>query len=127
MEVDDRGLKYSFDAPHTAVGDELLEGIRRGDIRSSSFAFIVEKDEWEIRNGEKYRTITKIKQLFDVSAVVNPAYDAATVTVVDTRGAEQLDEVKEEPAPQPEEAENREAEEEKPAEEPQEEPKPSEE
>lgn len=132
LEVDERGLKYSFDAPHTALGDELLEGIRRGDIRSSSFAFIVEKDEWEIRNGEKYRTITKIKQLFDVSAVVNPAYDAATVTVVDTRGAEQLDEVKEEPkqeepAPQPEEAENREAEEEKPAEEPQEEPKPSEE
>ncbi len=129
LEVDERGLKYSFDAPHTALGDELLEGIRRGDIRSSSFAFIVEKDEWEMRNGQKYRTITKIKQLFDVSAVVNPAYDAATVTVVDTRGAEALDEVKEEPkqdepTPQPEEAENRESDE-KPKEN-EEEPKPAE-
>lgn len=29
LEVDEKGLKYSFEAPNTALGDEVLEGIRR--------------------------------------------------------------------------------------------------
>lgn len=41
LSIDDRGLKYSFEAPNTALGDELLEGLRRGDISTSSFAFTV--------------------------------------------------------------------------------------
>lgn len=32
LSVDDKGLKYEFDAPHTSLGDELLEMLRRGDI-----------------------------------------------------------------------------------------------
>ena len=41
LTVDDLGLLYRFEAPHTALGDELIEGLRRGDIRASSFAFDV--------------------------------------------------------------------------------------
>ena len=30
LTIDDKGLKYAFEAPNTALGDELLEGLRRG-------------------------------------------------------------------------------------------------
>jgi HK97 family phage prohead protease len=49
LTVDERGLKYTFEGPKTALGDELLEGLRRGDITTSSFAFTVSSDSWEKR------------------------------------------------------------------------------
>lgn len=30
LTIDDTGLKYRFEAPNTVLGDELLEGLRRG-------------------------------------------------------------------------------------------------
>lgn len=90
LEVDDKGLKYSFDAPMTALGDELLEGLRRNDISASSFAFVVEDEKWDKRSDGTYlRTITKIKELFDVSPVYHPAYAQTTVC---TRGLDKLKE-----------------------------------
>ena len=91
LVVDDIGLRYSFEAPNTNLGDELLEGIRRGDISASSFAFKVGEDKWTKRNDGSYlRTISIINEMFDVSPVYRAAYDATTVSV-DTRG---LDEAK---------------------------------
>ena len=91
LEVDDIGLIYSFEAPNTNLGDELLEGLRRGDISASSFAFKVGEDKWTKRNDGSYlRTISIIERMFDVSPVYRAAYDATTVSV-DTRG---LDEAK---------------------------------
>ena len=81
LSIDDRGLKYEFDAPKTALGNELLEMLRRNDISASSFAFTVANggDAWEKRDGKYYRTIIKIDRLFDVSPVYNPAYSETTV------------------------------------------------
>ena len=91
LEVDDIGLRYSFEAPNTNLGDELLEGLKRGDISASSFAFKVGEDKWTKRNDGSYlRTISVIERMFDVSPVYRAAYDATTVSV-DTRG---LDEAK---------------------------------
>lgn len=88
LEVDERGLKYSFDAPNTALGDELLESIKRKDITSSSFGFRCKEDKWEKRSDGSYlRTIKKFSQLFDVSPVYQPAYSE---TSVDTRGLDEL-------------------------------------
>ena len=82
LEVDGRGLRYSFDAPATALGDELLESLRRGDITQSSFCFTVEKDLWEAdRSGHYTRTITRIRDLYDVSPVYFPAYEDTTVAL----------------------------------------------
>lgn len=92
LEIDEVGLKYLFEAPKTALGDELLEGLKRGDIRNSSFAFTVAEDNWEKRNdGTILRTITKIDQLFDVSPVTFPAYNATSVKIANRC----LDKVKE--------------------------------
>ena len=74
LSVDDTGLKYRFEAPDTALGNELLEGLKRGDISTSSFAFTIDSDKWEKRTDGKYlRRITKFKELFDVSPVYKEA------------------------------------------------------
>ena len=82
LEVDIEGLKYRFEAPATALGDELLEGLKRGDISTSSFAFTIDNDVWEKRsNGTYLRKITKFKELFDVSPVYKSAYNDTAVAV----------------------------------------------
>lgn len=80
LSVDGHGLRYEFDAPRTALGDELLEGLRRGDITASSFAFSVQDEMWEEQEDKTYkRTILKIGRLYDVSPVYNPAYPDTSV------------------------------------------------
>lgn len=87
LNVTDEGLDYEFEAPETALGNELLSCLERGEIDGSSFAFTVLEDRWE-RNGDAYeRTITKIDELYDVSPVYSPAYSQTTC---DLRGLEQL-------------------------------------
>ena len=89
LQVDTKGLRYEFDAPKTALGDELLENIRRGEVDQSSFAFTVDKDTWERKDdGTWKRTIHKIGKLYDVSPVYNAAYSATTVN---TRGKDDIE------------------------------------
>ena len=80
LSVDSKGLKYRFEAPKTVLGDELIENIRRGEIKESSFCFDVEKDTWERqKDGNWKRTIEKIGSLYDVSPVYNGAYSKTSV------------------------------------------------
>lgn len=81
LSLQDDGLHYSFIAPKTALGDELLSYLSRGEITTSSFAFTVadDGDVWEKKSdGNIYRTITKIDRLYDVSPVFEPAYLASS-------------------------------------------------
>ena len=80
LELREDGLYYSFKAPNTALGDEVLEMIRRGDITGSSFAFTVEEDEWVYDESNVRRFIRKIDRLFDVSPVYTPAYQETSAT-----------------------------------------------
>lgn len=96
LTVDEIGLRYEFEAPHTDLGDSLLENIKRGEISQSSFAFALSNEDknaqkWEKRNGKLYRTINNIAYLFDVSPVWQPAYSATTC---DKRSIEELDAIK---------------------------------
>lgn len=75
LSADERGLRYTFSAPKTALGDECLEYLRRGDITQSSFAFTVAEDSWtKQEDGTYIRTIKKFDRLYDVSPVFEPAY-----------------------------------------------------
>lgn len=87
LEVREDGLHYSFEAPETALGDELLSCLERGEIDGSSFAFTVLDEEWERVGNEYRRRITKIDELFDVSPVYSPAYSQTTC---DLRGLDAL-------------------------------------
>ena len=87
LSVDDRGLKYRFEAPKSALGDELIENLKRGEVNESSFCFDVTDEEWQEdgvddRGCKKYkRTIHKIGNLYDVSPVYSAAYSATTVSL----------------------------------------------
>lgn len=98
LEIDEKGLKFSFEAPNTTAGNDLLESIKRGDVSGCSFAFSVNYDDEEaetwIDNGDYYlRTINKIERLYDVSIVVHPAYEA---TSVNQRSIDKVEEMKKE-------------------------------
>lgn len=82
LVVDEKGLQYSFDAPKTSLGDEVVEGLKRGDYSQSSFAFTVDDEVWtKEADGTYLRTITKIGGLYDVSIVANPAYEGTSVAL----------------------------------------------
>lgn len=81
LELREDGLYYEFEAPHTALGDELLEHLKRGEITTSSFAFTIveDGDRWYKReDGTLVREILKINRLYDVSPVYEPAYLATS-------------------------------------------------
>lgn len=97
LQLDEQGLKYTFTAPNTDLGDELLEYLKRGDIDSSSFAFTVSTDKgsevWTTgTDGRQYREILKVEELHDVSPVWNPAY---TSTSVSQRTLDKLNQLRE--------------------------------
>ena len=81
LSVDEKGLKYEADMPNTSTARDLIELLKNGTISQSSFAFVVEDDSWEVRDGINYRTINKVSQLYDVSSVTYPAYNSASSSV----------------------------------------------
>lgn len=81
LSITQEGLRYSFDAPKTQLGDDTLELLRRGDLRASSFLFGVGKGDtrWEQRSdGSWIRHIDHFSFLGDVSVVSQPAYPQST-------------------------------------------------
>lgn len=92
--LEDDGLHYRFTAPKTALGDEVLSYLERGEITGSSFAFTIADngDKWErAKDGKLLRTISKIDKLFDVSPVFQPAYNSTSVSRRKFELSEKLD------------------------------------
>jgi len=79
--VTDRGLEFETEVPDTAKGDEVLEGIRRGDIDACSFAFIPDSVTWtENEDGTFSRDINSFKMIDELSILSEaPAYPATSV------------------------------------------------
>jgi uncharacterized protein len=82
LRVDSKGLHYSFTAPKTQAGEDLLESIRRGDIDQSSYSFTVAADgqNYTTEGKATVRTITRFSKLYDVSPVTYPATLETTVS-----------------------------------------------
>ena len=81
LSVDEKGLRYEADMPNTSTARDLVELLKNGTINQSSFAFTVEEDSWEVKDGMNIRTIDKIATLFDTSVVTYPAYNQASSAV----------------------------------------------
>jgi len=88
LRTDEHGLKMRADLSGTELGRQLYQEIRDGYTDKMSFGFSVEpetdrieqhKDE-ETQRIEILRTITKIRKLYDVSAVSLPANDATEIS-----------------------------------------------
>ena len=69
---DDEGLLVRAKLAPTTAGRDLYQLIKRGDIDKMSFAFTVEKDEYD--RDTRTRRIVEFKRIWDVSAVDTPAY-----------------------------------------------------
>lgn len=84
LSVDDHGVRYSFDAPHTPDGEIALELVRRGDLNGSSFAYWADENSGvryeKAADGTLVRHVTRIGQMFDTSIVSDPAYQQTSVT-----------------------------------------------
>ena len=74
------GVDFWFEAPKSAIGDNILESVKRGDLDACSFAFYVATggDSWLKVDDVYSRTIKTISLLTDFSIVVNPAYTATS-------------------------------------------------
>lgn len=84
LTIDDKGLRYEFKPPKTALANEVKEYLRRKEIQGSSFWFNLDKngEEWEkVADGTYIRTITKFKEIYDVSLVFKPAYPETTAAI----------------------------------------------
>lgn len=71
------GLKIKAVLSGTELGRNLYEEIEGGYIDKMSFAFTIRESSYDIDTHT--RTITKIKKLYDVSAVNVPAYDETSL------------------------------------------------
>lgn len=85
LKEDKNGLFMSVTPPDTQlIRDMVLSPIERGDITQQSFGFTVKADEWKNLDDDKetpVRTITEIRELFDVSPVTYPAYPDTAVAL----------------------------------------------
>jgi len=81
MVVDDKGLRYECLLPETR--SDLEELIARGDLKGSSFSFVVAEggERWTTENGQSRRIVTKVKSILDCGPVTYPAYSDSSVSV----------------------------------------------
>ena len=91
LTVDDIGLRFDITPTDTSYAKDLMENMKAGVINKCSFGFTIDKDGQEWVEGDELdeRTITKIKKLYDVSIVTDPAYDD-TEAVTNMRSYEEF-------------------------------------
>lgn len=82
-EIDDRGVKFSFESPNTAEGDKALEAVRRGDISGCSFMFSTYYGDSSFvevsreKSGVKWQITYRVKAMtgiYDFTLAADPAY-----------------------------------------------------
>ena len=92
LSLDEKGLaiRATLDTENNADAKRLYSAVSRGDVDGMSFAFRVDKEEWEDLDSDMpTRRIKAISKVFEVSAVIWPAY---TDTDIHARaGASELD------------------------------------
>lgn len=77
LRVDENGLYTRAIISDTQLGRDTYKAVKRGDISQMSFAFVI--DEQQVDTERNLRTVTKVKRLYDVSAVTYPAYPTTTL------------------------------------------------
>lgn len=94
LEVDKDGMsiRVDLDTENNSDARNLNSAIKRGDITGMSFMFTIDDEEWEnMETDHPTRHIRKIGQVFEVSAVTFPAYEA---TEISARNKEALESAK---------------------------------
>lgn len=89
-EVDEIGVKFTSEMPHTADGDKALELVARGDISGCSFCYSTDEEDSEnavsyerIKEGENeilLRHVKRIDHVYDFTLAADPAYEQTEVS-----------------------------------------------
>lgn len=87
--VDEKGVKFEFEAPNTADGDKAVELVKRGDISGCSFAYstyyydsdFVERQSKVADNGVNNITyrVKAITKIYDFTLAADPYYPDTSV------------------------------------------------
>lgn len=92
-EVDEVGVKFWAEMPHTADGDKALELVQRGDIAGCSFCYST--DEGDSENAVSYerleekdedgdsillRHVKRIDHVYDFTLAADPAFEQTEVS-----------------------------------------------
>lgn len=84
LSVDETGVKYEFEAPHTPDGETALELVKRGDLAGSSFIFWSDEKSsvrYEMMDdGTLLRHVDRIDRVFEMTIASDPAYQQTSVT-----------------------------------------------
>lgn len=100
VSEDDHGLRFEITPPDGPTGRDALEAVRRGDVTSMSFGFLVEQDRMlKQPDGTVLRELLDI-HLLEVSPVTFPAYQATSAEVRSDLQA-RIEELHDEPAQHP--------------------------
>lgn len=84
-EVDDRGVRFSFEAPHTTDGDKAVELVARGDLQGCSFMFTIDTADHDAVTEERgaldadgrrrtVYTVHRVTGVYDFTLTQYPAY-----------------------------------------------------
>jgi HK97 family phage major capsid protein/HK97 family phage prohead protease len=81
LQVTEEGLKFAFELPDTATGNEVRTLVGRGDVDQASWAFTVKSEEWaDVRSDKPLRIIKEVGEIYDISLTprgANPTTSAA--------------------------------------------------
>lgn len=80
MEEDGVHMRARLDIENNPRAKELYSAVERGDIDGMSFAFSVGGEQWSDLDADlPLRSITDIKNILEVSAVMAPAYAQTSI------------------------------------------------
>lgn len=88
FNVDKNGMEISveLDVENNSEAKALYSAVQRGDITGMSFMFTIDGEEWEnLESEHPTRHIKSIGQVFEVSAVTFPAYEASEISARDKK------------------------------------------
>ena len=80
LDTDSHGLHIVGDLSRTANSRALYEEIKAGNYPQMSFAFTIEDKGDRFDEESRTRVISRIRKLYDVSAVFTPAYQATSIS-----------------------------------------------
>lgn len=85
---DGMDMRVSLDIENNNDSRALYSAVERGDLSGMSFMFSIDDEEWsDLETDHPTRTIKKIGEVLEISAVTFPAYEAATITARDYKQA----------------------------------------
>lgn len=97
---DQIGLRYEIDLPDSPLGHNTAESVTRKDLDGSSFSFTTDADEWDYTGDVPIRTVTAVRDLYDVGPVAFPAYEDTSVALRSLETARAAAPAVPEPAPE---------------------------